>query len=50
MVVTAWLGMIILNLALLGGMWDVALRDFGLLLGALALSRLADAHDRHEIP
>lgn len=43
-VVAAWLGLIIITLALAGGFWDVALRDFGLLLGALALTRLARAH------
>lgn len=40
-VVTAWLAGIIVNLLLLGNYYDVALRDFGLLVGALALSRLA---------
>jgi hypothetical protein len=49
-VVACWLGGIILNLALRGNAWDIALRDFGLLLGALALSRLAAAHERREIP
>lgn len=44
LVVAAWLGGIILNLLLLGDFYDVALRDFGLLLGALTLSRLAAAH------
>ena len=39
--VAAWLGGIIVNLLLLGDYYDVALRDFGLLVGALALSRLA---------
>jgi hypothetical protein len=48
-VVAVWLGGIILNLALLGNYWDVALRDLGLLLGALALSRLAVAHERRDI-
>jgi hypothetical protein len=43
-VVAAWLAGIILNLLLLGQFLDVALRDFGLLLGALALARLAVAH------
>jgi uncharacterized membrane protein YphA (DoxX/SURF4 family) len=41
LVVAAWLAGIIVNLLLLGGFYDVALRDFGLLVGALALSRLA---------
>jgi hypothetical protein len=40
-VVAAWLAGIIVNLASLGGYWDIALRDFGLLVGALALARLA---------
>jgi hypothetical protein len=39
--VAGWLGGIILNLLLVGGYGDIALRDFGLLLGALTLSRLA---------
>lgn len=43
-VVAAWLAVIIVTLALTGDFWDVALRDFGLLLGALALWRLARAH------
>jgi hypothetical protein len=43
-VVAAWLGLIIITLIIAGGFWDVALRDFGLLLGALALWRLARAH------
>jgi hypothetical protein len=43
-VVAAWLAGIILNLLVLGRFLDVALRDFGLLLGALALARLAEAH------
>ena len=40
-VVATWLGVIIVTLALAGGFWDIALRDFGLLLGALALGELA---------
>jgi hypothetical protein len=42
--VAAWLGGIILNLLLVGGYGDIALRDFGLLLGALTLTRLAAAY------
>lgn len=42
-VVAAWLGGIIVNLLLVGGYLDIALRDFGLLLGALTLARLAVA-------
>jgi hypothetical protein len=41
--VAAWLAGIIVNLVLLGSHYDVALRDLGLLLGALALARLATA-------
>ncbi len=41
--VAAWLGGIIVNLLLVGGYGDIALRDFGLLLGALTLARLASA-------
>jgi len=39
--VAAWLGGIIVNLLLQADFYDIALRDFGLLLGALALARLA---------
>jgi len=42
-VVALWLAGIILDLLTLGGYADVALRDFGLLVGALALARLAAA-------
>jgi len=41
--VAGWLGGIIVNLLLVGGYGDIVLRDFGLLLGALTLSRLASA-------
>src|SRR5215218_9262386 len=41
--VAAWLAGIIANLLLLGDRYDVALRDFGLLLAVLALARLATA-------
>ena len=40
-VVAAWLGVIIVTLLIAGDFWDIALRDFGLLLGALALGQLA---------
>lgn len=40
-VVALWLAGIIVNLLVLGHFYDVALRDFGLLVGALALNRLA---------
>src|SRR5688572_21229126 len=39
--VAAWLGGIILNLLTIPGFYDVALRDVGLLVGAVALARLA---------
>jgi hypothetical protein len=45
-VVAAWLLGIIVNLLLVGGYLDVALRDFGLLLGALALGRLSETCSR----
>ncbi|HET6743509.1 MAG TPA: hypothetical protein VFH76_31435 [Kribbella sp.] len=41
LLVTAWLAGIIINLLTLSGFYDVALRDFGLLIAALALARLA---------
>ena len=40
-VVAAWLFLIIVNLLAIPGFFDVALRDLGLLLGALALARLS---------
>jgi hypothetical protein len=39
-----WLAGIIVNLLLIPGYFDIALRDLGLLLGALALSRLAEEY------
>jgi len=50
LLVAAWLGGIILNLLLVGGYGDIALRDFGLLIGALALSRLATAYSKPANP
>ena len=44
-VVAAWLAGIIINLLTVPGFYDVALRDFGLLLGALTLARLALSYD-----
>jgi len=44
LLVAAWLGGIIVNLLIVGGYGDIALRDFGLLLGALTLARLASAN------
>jgi uncharacterized membrane protein YphA (DoxX/SURF4 family) len=48
LLVAVWLAGIIVNLLLLGDYYDVALRDFGLFVGALALSRLAVAEDGRE--
>jgi hypothetical protein len=45
-VVAAWLAGIILNYLLIGDFYDIALRDFGLLVAALALTRLATAFGR----
>ena len=42
--VAAWLAGIIVSLLVVGGYDDIALRDFGLLLGALSLTRLASAY------
>ncbi len=43
--VAAWLGGIIIDLLTFSGFYDVALRDFGLMLGALTLARLARIYD-----
>jgi hypothetical protein len=43
--VAAWLGGIVINLLTYSGFYDIALRDFGLMLGALTLGRLALAYD-----
>ena len=45
-VVAAWLLLIVANLLMIPGYFDVALRDFGLSLGALALARLSQEYDR----
>ena len=45
-VVSAWLLLIVVNLLMVPGYYDVALRDFGLALGALALARLSRKFDR----
>jgi uncharacterized membrane protein YphA (DoxX/SURF4 family) len=44
-VVAAWLAGIIVNLLTHSGYYDIALRDFGLMLGALTLARLASVYD-----
>ncbi len=45
LVVAGWLVAIIVNLLMIPGFFDVALRDLGLAIGAFALSRLALDHD-----
>jgi hypothetical protein len=47
-VVAAWLGAIVVNFLVARGFYDIALRDFGLMLAALALARLATLYDRPE--
>jgi hypothetical protein len=44
LLVAGWLSGIIVSLLIVGGYGDIALRDFGLLLGALTLFRLASAY------
>jgi uncharacterized membrane protein YphA (DoxX/SURF4 family) len=44
-VVAAWLGGIVVNLLTYSSYYDIALRDFGLMLGALTLGRLAAVYD-----
>ncbi|MET4093438.1 hypothetical protein [Arthrobacter sp. UYCu712] len=46
LLVAVWLLGIIVNLLVLGAFFDVALRDFGLLVGALALNRLSPKKNR----
>ena len=50
--VAGWLALIVVSLLLVGTHYDVALGDFALLLGALALGRLASGvhrwHERHK--
>jgi len=43
--VAGWLGGIVVNLLTYSGYYDIALRDFGLMLGALTLARLASVYD-----
>jgi len=47
-VMIAWLLAIIINLLMLGSHYDIALRDFGLVLGALALTSLSQVQPRLE--
>ena len=48
MLAAVWLLGIIINLLILGNFFDVALRDFGLLVGALALNRLSPRNSRNQ--
>jgi hypothetical protein len=50
LLVAGWLGGIIVSLLLVGGYGDIALRDFGLLLSGLTLSRLATAYSGSRRP
>lgn len=45
-VVALWLAGIVINLLTFSGFYDVALRDFGLLVAALTLALLASVYDR----
>lgn len=45
-VVAAWLAGIVVNLVSYGEWYDIAVRDFGLMLAALTLGRLASVYDR----
>jgi hypothetical protein len=45
-VVSAWLLLIVINLLMIPGYFDIALRDFGLSIGAFALARLSQEFDR----
>jgi hypothetical protein len=45
-IVAAWLAGIVVNLLSYGEWYDIAVRDFGLMLGALTLGRLASVYDR----
>lgn len=44
--VAAWLAGIVTNLFSYPGWYDIAVRDFGLMLAALTLARLASVYDR----
>jgi uncharacterized membrane protein YphA (DoxX/SURF4 family) len=44
-IVAAWLLGIVVNLWSYGQWWDISVRDFGLMLAALTLSRLARVYD-----
>jgi len=48
-VVGLWLLGIIMNLLIRGGAYDIALRDFGLSLGAFALARISAEFDHRRV-
>ena len=50
LLVAGWLGGIIVNLLIVGGYGDIALRDLGLLLAALTLNRLATVYAQDTAP
>lgn len=43
-IVAVWLFLIVINLLMSGHYYDIALRDFGLMLSALALARLSQKY------
>jgi len=45
LIVAAWLAGIVINLFTYSGYYDIAMRDFGLMLAALTLARLASVYD-----
>lgn len=49
LLVAAWLAGIIINLVSMGEFYDIALRDFGLFVGALALAALAFDRGKHAV-
>jgi hypothetical protein len=49
-VVAAWLAGIVVDLLSHAGYFDIALRDFGLMLAALTLARLASKYDPPGLP
>lgn len=48
-IIVLWLCGIIVNLLMIPGFYDIAMRDFGLLLGALALQRLSQEFGRNPV-
>ncbi len=45
-IAAGWLGLIVINLVLLGHFWDIALRDIGLGLSAIALGMLSQKYNK----